>query len=142
MKSELINTEVKSHSCGLNPNEWVLSEFVATLYQVAEILNLELFNGLLTAPIITVSNMRVTSLGSFTPGRNDFGAKNHISINLKHLHRNRLFTYAILLHEMLHQSEYEIHKKKKANRGNYHSAFFCSADWAFPPITKVITWGC
>jgi len=120
---EGINTEVKQHICSLNYKDWSLAEIAQNLYQVSEIFNRELFNGVLSTPIITISRLRVTTLGCFVIGRNDFGAKNHIKLNSKHMNRTKIELYETLLHEMLHQSEYEIHNKKPT-RGNYHSSFF------------------
>lgn len=124
-RSEVINTEVKQHSCSLNSNDWHLAERTQNLYRVSEVFNNELFDGFLSTLIITISSLRITTLGCFVIGRNEFGAKNHIKLNAKHLNRSKIEVYRTLLHEMLHQSEYEIHKKKP-NRGNYHSFFFQS----------------
>jgi len=117
---------VKNHVCSLNYTEWSLAELIQELYQINEILNTELFDGVLTTPVITVSSIRVTALGCFIIGRNEFGAKNHIQLNAKHLKRPKIQIYKTLLHEMLHQSEYEIHCKHKKFRGNYHSSLFRS----------------
>jgi hypothetical protein len=121
--AEGINAEVKQHICSLNYKDWSLAEQVKRLYDVGDIFNYELFDGVLSTPIITISRLRITTLGCFIIGRNDFGARNHIKINSKHMSRENINLYRTLLHEMLHQSEYEIHKKKP-NRGNYHSSFF------------------
>lgn len=123
--SEVINTEVKQHSCSLNCKDWHFAERTQNLYRVSEVFNNELFDGVLSTPIITISSLRITTLGCFVIGRNEFGAKNHIKLNAKHLNRSKIEVYRTLLHEMLHQSEYEIHKKKP-NRSNYHSSFFQS----------------
>ncbi len=103
---EAINSEVKQHSCGLNCKDWHLAELSQNLYRVSEIFNNELFDGVLSTPIITISSLRITTFGCFVTGRNEFGAKNHIKLNAKHLNRPKIEVYRTLLHEMLHQSEY------------------------------------
>ena len=139
---EGINTEVKRHICSLNYKDWSLAELTQNLYNVREIFNEELFNGVLSTPIITISRLRVTTLGCFMIGRNDFGAKNHIKLNSKHMNRAKIEVYETLLHEMLHQSEYEIHNKKPT-RGNYHSSFFqvLSRNLGIPSNDKGISIG-
>jgi len=144
-QSEKINSQLKEHVCSLNYNEWSLAELTQNLYQIFNLFNESFFKSALSTPVISITPLRINTLGDFTYGRNSFGAKNQIRINTLHLQRPKISIFSTLLHETIHQMEQEINGKDRGNRGNYHNTGFrtlatelgipCDDKGCFLPLT-------
>ena len=106
--AESVNLAVQEHVSSLKKAEWEHAKLGQELYQFFDIFNETFFDGMLSAPIISLDGARITNLGTYRIGRNGFGAKNQIHLNRKHLNRSMIEVLATLLHEMIHQWQHDI----------------------------------
>jgi hypothetical protein len=93
-----------------------------TLYRFFSIFNEAFFHGALATPIISLEGDRITLLGTYHIGRNGFGAKNHITLNERHLNKPTVEVLSTLLHEMIHQWQHEM--TGKSGTPPYHNVEF------------------
>jgi len=137
---EKINLEAASHVAKLH-KKWKFEEEAQSLYHHHTIFNQILFKSKLTKPIIAIQDLSSKQNGLYITGRNSIGALNHITINSR-LFKNDFFRearcnedkiekeviLATLLHEMIHQYQFEVGKKnpmdKNDKKKNYHDSEF------------------
>jgi len=115
---ESVNEVLKEHSLGVR--NWCLHEVIETFHQWAERFNREFDLGLQT-PAIRIDRIPIRTLGTYHPGRNGFGLRHEVTLNIRHLDLPLAEQLSTLLHELLHewQALYG-----KAGRGNYHNRQF------------------
>jgi hypothetical protein len=116
--SEPINAALKEHS--LTVDDWRFHEVNTVLHEWAERFNTE-FNMGLPTPVIQLGRISARALGSYRPGRNGFGLRHEITLNIRYLQEPLAEQLVTLLHEMIHQWQ-ELYGK--AGRGNYHNRQF------------------
>jgi len=83
--------------------DWALSDLAKVLYWWTDIFNMEFFKGHpVPVPALSFEKTKATTLGRYVVGRNPFGIKENISLNLVHLDRPVSDILATLLHEICH----------------------------------------
>lgn len=120
METEAINLSIRGHEESDAP-DWKHSERARELYNFFEIFNQEFFEGRLPTPVVSFRHDRVTRLGSYYTGRNEFAVKDQINLNSQHLERPKYQALATLLHEMIH--EWQDYSGKHSS-GYYHNKQF------------------
>lgn len=116
---EAINRVVREHSTTVG--DWKYQPQMSELYTWADRFNERLFNGELPGVLLSFAWDRVTTLGTFQPGRDELGIKYHINLNLRFMDRPFSDHLNTLLHEMLHASQEQC---GTGGKGNYHNVEF------------------
>jgi len=120
---EKINLEIRQNE--LRAHDWELNNLAWELYWWVDFFNILFFkNQPSPIPILTFENARITTLGHYRIGRNDFGAREQINLNRKYLHRPMWCLLSTLLHEMVHSWEYSHVERSKRTKNWYHSKVF------------------
>ncbi len=120
--SEEINSTLRDHES--NVSDWHLKNAVIYLYRFFDLFNAQWFTGRLPQAVISFKKTRVTTLGHYNYGRNEFGLKHEINMNALYLERPFCQILATLLHEMVHLEEDARGMKPKKSRGNHHTRYF------------------
>jgi len=97
---------------------------VKYLYRFFDLFNAQWFSGELVQAVIAFKKTRVTTLGHYNFGRNEFGLKYEINMNSQYMERPFCQILATLLHEMIHLEEDMRGMKLGKSSGNRHSKFF------------------
>ena len=101
-KADAVNINIRKHEEEVVVN-WKHSERARELYKFFDLFNRRFFAGKLPTPAISFRPGRVTTLGWYRIGRNEFGVKDQINLNTLHLERPKYLSLVTLLHEMVHQ---------------------------------------
>jgi len=117
---EITNATIKEHE--IQTEEWLYSKLSGQMYIWVDRFNEQFFDRKLQIPAISFRRTRVNTLGHYVIDRNEFGLKWNININRLYVDLPTGITLATLLHEMIHQWEEGLGKRK--NRRNYHSIRF------------------
>lgn len=105
--------------------DWVLSDLAKTLYFWTDIFNIEFFKDQpVPVPALSFEKTKATTIARYIVGRNSFGVRENICINLVHLDRPVWDILATLLHEMCHSFEHTYVDEKKRTKNWYHSKAF------------------
>ena len=74
MRTDAVNLDIRRHEeKKLDATSWEHSEEARELYRFFDLFNQRFFNGKLPTPVISFRSGRVTSLGWYHIGRNEFG---------------------------------------------------------------------
>ncbi len=119
---EDINRNLRDHESSVS--DWYLKNAVKYLYRFFDLFNAQWFSSGLPQAVISFKKTRVTTLGHYKFGRNEFGLKHEINLNSQYLERPFCQILATLLHEMIHLEEDLRGMKPKKSSGNRHSKFF------------------
>jgi len=123
MKTDEVNLSIRRHEEEkLNADSWEYTEKAKDLYRFFDLFNRRFFEGLLPTPAISFRSGRMTGLGWYRIGRNEFGVKDQINLNSIYLGRSRYQTLKTLLHEMTHQ--WQDYFGKRSASGWYHNKHF------------------
>ncbi|MFH1126557.1 MAG: SprT-like domain-containing protein [archaeon] len=120
--AEEINRNLREHESSVG--DWYLKNAVKYLYRFFDLFNAQWFSGRLPQAVIAFKKTRVTSLGHYRFGRNEFGLKHEINMNSQYMERPFCQIVATLLHEMIHLEEDLLGMTPKKSSGNHHSKFF------------------
>ena len=83
--------------------DWVLNDLAWELYWWVDFFNIAFFKDqLVPIPVISFERTKVTNLGHYVIGRNAFGVRENINLNIRYLNRPMWETLVTLLHEMVH----------------------------------------
>ena len=84
-------------------DDGALADLAHELYWWVDLFNIALFKDKsVPVPVITFAKTRVTSLGHYLSGPNEFGIRENINLNRIHLKRPMASILATLVHEMTH----------------------------------------
>lgn len=124
--TEPVNEELKRHVS--HPeclSDWKHADLVQRLHMWAGRFSTELFKIELPTPAIQVEKIRRGALGTFRHGRNGFGLRDEITINIRFLGGQPFVELlATLAHEQLHQWQSRVGKPSHARGGSYHNKEF------------------
>jgi len=115
---EIMENELAAVDWSLNPLAWELYWFV-DLFQIIFFKDTPI-----PVPALTFEKARVTTLGHYRIGRNDWAVREQINLNRLHLNRPLWDILATLLHEMTHSFEYVYLDEKQRTKTWYHSKAF------------------
>lgn len=136
MGNEQINKSLKDHEKSVE--DWAYKEHARFLHEWTDLFNLE-FKLRIETPAIAIERIGTRILGIYRRGRNGFGVRHEVTLNLKHLERPVGFLLETLLHELLHewQTLYG-----RPGRANYHNkqyrdkarsyGLMVGSGWPFP----------
>lgn len=119
---EEINRNIREHESSVS--DWYLKSAVNYLYRFFDFFNRQWFGGGLPQAVIAFKKTRVTSLGHYRFGRNEFGLKHEINMNSQYMERPFCQILSTLLHEMIHLEEDVLGVKQGKRSGNNHTKFF------------------
>lgn len=119
---EDINRNLREHESSVG--DWYLKSAVKYLYRFFDLFNAQWFAQGLPQAVISFKKTRVTTLGHYRFGRNEFGLKHEINLNSQYMERPFCQILATLLHEMIHLEEDLRGIKPGKSSGNRHSRFF------------------
>ena len=122
-RTEHVNVAVKKNE--LMAFDWELHKLAVELYWWVDAFNVWFFQDQpAPIPVLTFENARISNLGHYRIGRNDFGAREQINLNRKYLHRPLWDILATLLHEMVHSWEYTYLPSEQRTKNWYHTKGF------------------
>ena len=99
--NDTINIAIRENEKAVT--DWALSDLAKVLYWWTDIFNMEFFKEQpVPVPALSFEKTKVGTLGHYVLGRNAFGIRENISINMVHLDRPVWDILATLLHEMCH----------------------------------------
>ena len=120
---EIINRKIMELET--QTKQWRYSNLSEQLYKWFDKFNICFFQNKLKTPVISFERTRSNTLGHFVLGRNSLGLKWNTNINSLYIDLPLVDTLATLLHEMTHQWQQELGKKKsKGGQNNYHNVEF------------------
>ncbi len=119
---EDINRNLREHESSVG--DWYLKNAVKYLYRFFDLFNAQWFAPPLPQAVISFKKTRVTTLGHYNFGRNEFGLRHEINMNSQYMERPFCQILATLLHEMIHLEEDMRGMKPKRSQGNRHSKYF------------------
>lgn len=123
VETDKINIEIRQNQ--LKAYDWKLHELIAELDWWCDFFNIAFFKEEpVPVPVLTFENARVNTLGHYRIGRNDWGVREQINLNRKHLHRPLWDILATLLHEMVHSWEYTWLAEQERTCNWYHKLAF------------------
>jgi hypothetical protein len=121
--TEKININIMENE--LDATDWNLNGLAWELYWWTTFFNIRFFKDTpVPIPALTFEKSRVTTLGHYRIGRNDFAVREQINLNKLHLNRPLWDILATLLHEMVHSWEYCYLPEKERTKNWYHTKTF------------------
>ncbi len=121
--TEKINVEIRENE--LSAQDWALNNLAWELYWWVDTFQIAFFkNQPVPIPALTFEKTRVTTLGHYRIGRNDFAVREQINLNKLHLQRPLWDILVTLIHEMVHSWEYTYVPENKRTKSWYHSKAF------------------
>lgn len=133
--TEAINYELRQNE--LSATDWELNGLAWELYWWCDFFNIAFFKDQpAPIPVLTFEKSRITTLGHYRIGRNDFGVREQINLNKLHLHRPLWDILATLLHEMVHSWEYTYVDHEKRTKNWYHTKTFRNKLASFGILTN------
>jgi hypothetical protein len=121
--SEKINIEIMENE--LSATDWALNPLSYELYWWVWVFQAAFFKDTpVPLPALTFDRARVTTLASYSIGRNSFAVREQINLNALHLGRPLWSVLASLLHEMVHSFEYTYIPENKRTKSWYHGKAF------------------
>ncbi len=113
----IMENEITSADWGLNDLAtelyWWVAAFQATFFKDQKV----------PTPVLTFERTRVTNLGYYRIGMNDFAVREQININRRYLDRPLSEILETLVHEMVHSWEHNFSTSEKTVNW-YHSVVF------------------
>jgi hypothetical protein len=121
--TEKVNMEIMENE--LAAVDWELNPLAWELYWWVHAFQIRFFaDEPMPIPALTFEKSRVTTLGHYRIGRNDFAVREQINLNKLHLNRPLWDILATLLHEMVHCWEYCHLPEKDRTKNWYHPKKF------------------
>jgi hypothetical protein len=121
--TDKINIEIRRNQ--IEAHDWELHAKIIELDWWCNAFNAALFRGQpVPVPVLTFESARVNTLGHYRIGRNDFGVREQINLNRKHINRPMWDILATLLHEMVHSWEYAYLPEGQRTNNWYHKKGF------------------
>ena len=119
-----INCKIREHET--KEKDWRLHETAEEFYRWFDLFNERFFEFKLETAVISFESTRRDVMGHYVIERNAIGVKDNININSKYIDGKKWENLDTLLHEMTHQFQRRLGKKKdRAQRkGNYHDKEF------------------
>lgn len=122
-KQNEINKEIMENE--LAATEWELYDLVWELDWWMAVFQAIFFRDTpLPIPLLTFEKTRVTNLGYFRLGLNDFAVKNQINLNRIHINRPLNELLQTLVHEIVHMWEQVYVPEEKRTKNWYHTKTF------------------
>lgn len=119
---DLINEDLKRHA--VNATDWNQHEAATLLYEWGARFN-EVFRLELETPAIAIDRLPIRTLGTYCRGRNGFGLRHEIVLNVKHLHQPLGVVLSVLFHELIHEWQTTYGKERRGKTSsNYHNREF------------------
>ena len=121
--SENINLAIMDNE--LQATDWELNNLVWELTWFVDFFNIAFFaDEPVPMPALTFERTRVTNLGYYRIGLNDFAVRNQINLNRLYIDRPLFETLQTLLHEMVHAWEHIYVPEEKRTKNWYHTRAF------------------
>ena len=122
-QTDKVNLDIRCNQ--LKASDWKLYDLIWELDWWCDWFNIAFFrNEPVPTPVITFENARVNTLGHYRIGRNDWGVREQINLNKKHLNRPLWDILATLVHEMVHSWEYSYLPEEERTCNWYHKKLF------------------
>ena len=121
--TEQVNYEIRDNQ--LQADDWDLYLLGWELHWWVDAFNILFFKDTpAPVPVLTFESERVNTLGHYRIGRNDFGVRNQININRKHLQRPLFDLLSTLVHELVHAIEWTYLDESERTKNWYHTRKF------------------
>lgn len=118
---ENIHEHLKKHEITA---EWEYQNKSELFYQFFDKFNSTFFENKLPLPVFAFKARRKSNLGYYKIGTNEFGIKDEIGFNIRHINRPKFKLLSTLLHEMTHLFEIHFREDDGMKYTNRHSKFF------------------
>ena len=117
--NETINIALRDHQQSIE--EWKFSEVATDLHRWAERMTLEFKLEITVPPALMLEHLR-RRLGHYRRGRNAFGLRDELAIDLEHLQTDSYWqVLGTLLHELLHSWQEHNGRPPSLKSHNYHN---------------------